>query len=133
MSDRGGLQAWLSRFLQHLRHERRLSPHTLSNYGRDLQRIRDWCREQKIEDWCKLSQHQIRSYIAARHRKGIAGVSLQRELSSLRSLYRYLLREGACTGNPAQGVRTPKIGTKLPATLDTDQQMLSFDEPATSG
>ncbi len=121
MTDGGGLQKWLSRYLQHLRHERRLSPHTLSNYGRDLERIRDWCGEQEITDWKQLNQHQIRGYMAGRHRQGISGKSLQRELSSLRSLYRYLLREGASACNPAQGIRAPKSGARLPATLDVDQ------------
>jgi integrase/recombinase XerC len=120
MSRCGELQTWLSRFLDHLRHERRLSSHTLSNYGRDLARVRDWCREQGIGDWSQLNQHQVRRFIAGRHRQGISGRTLQRELSSLRSLYRYLLREGASECNPVQGLRAPKSGAKLPATLSTD-------------
>ncbi len=107
--------------MAHLRHERRLSPHTISNYTRDLNRTLAWCMKQDINRWDQLDQRQIRSYIANRHRKGISGKSLQRELSSLRSLFRYLLREGAAENNPAQGVRPPKIQRRLPAILDADQ------------
>jgi len=112
---------WLTRFLHHLRHERRLSPHTLSNSRRDLERIHAWCMEQNLASWKELTQQQIRDYTAQRHRQGISGKSLQRELSTLRGLYRYLLREGVGENNPAKGVRAPKTGRKLPATLDADQ------------
>jgi len=120
----------LTRFLHHLRHERRLSPHTLSNYGRDLERIHAWCRGQNLASWKELTQQQIRDYTAQRHRQGISGKSLQRELSTLRSLYRYLLREGVVDNNPAQGIRAPKTGRKLPATLDADQLGPLLDSPA---
>lgn len=115
------LRVWLDAFLNHLRHERRLSPHTLTNYRRDLQRFISWCQEQAIVEWGAISQHHVRSYVAARHRSGMAGKSLQRELSSLRSLFNYLLRERQVASNPAQGVRAPKVTRKLPDTLDADQ------------
>ncbi|MEW7978426.1 MAG: tyrosine recombinase XerC [Candidatus Sedimenticola endophacoides] len=121
------LQEWLERFLQHLRHERRLSPHTLSNYTRDLQRLHDWCRDQGVSDWRALTQHQVRAFIAARHRGGASGKSLQRQLSSLRSLFRFLLREGAAAHNPGQGVRAPKVRRTLPHTLDADQLARMLD------
>jgi integrase/recombinase XerC len=63
----------------------------------------------------------VRSYVAWRHRGGASGKTLQRELSALRSLYRYLLREGVVSHNPALGVPAPKTARKLPATLDPDQ------------
>ncbi len=115
------LQEWAARFLDHLRHERRLSSNTLSNYQRDLAQIGAWCTEKGIDRWPDLRDQQIRLYVAHRHRHGISGKSLQRELSSLRSLFRYLLRENAAQDNPASGVRAPKVGRRLPATLDADQ------------
>lgn len=115
------LQSWLERFLTHLRDERRLSRHTLSNYARDLRRIVNWCSDQQLEHWQNLQQQHVRNYLALRHRQGIGGKSLQRELSALRSLFRYLLREGAADNNPAQGVRAPKVERRLPSTLDADQ------------
>ncbi|MCP3866695.1 MAG: tyrosine recombinase XerC [Gammaproteobacteria bacterium] len=112
---------WLERYLDHLRHERRLSPHTLNNYARDLERIAAWCDDQGIDTWERLDQHRVRAYAAQRHRQGMAGKSVQRELSSLRSLYTYLLREGLVESNPVLGVRAPKVQRRLPATLDADQ------------
>jgi integrase/recombinase XerC len=59
--------------------------------------------------------------VAKRHRQEISGKTIQRELSSLRSLFNYLLREGLTENNPAQGIKAPKVKRKLPATLDIDQ------------
>jgi len=123
------LHLWLRQFLNHLNYERGLSPHTLSNYQRDLQRLAVWCQKQGITCWSNLSQQQLRIYIASRHRQGVSGRSLQRELSSLRSLYRYLLREGQAENNPAQGVRAPKSPSKLPQTMGVDQICQLLDQP----
>ena len=116
-----GLSFWLARFLLYLRHERRLSGHTVDSYQRDLERTVQWCSDQKIPRWQDLKQHQVRDYLASRHRQGVSGKSLQRELSALRSLYRYLMREGETEQNPIQGIRAPRVQRRLPATLDADQ------------
>ncbi|WP_428606391.1 tyrosine recombinase XerC [Sedimenticola sp.] len=115
------LQHRLQAFLSHLQFERRLSTHTLTNYQRDLVRFGDWCREQQLNGWEQLTPHQVRAFVARRHRAGISGKSLQRELSALRSLFRYLMREGVLADNPASGIRAPKSARHLPTTLDADQ------------
>ncbi|MBK1646070.1 tyrosine recombinase XerC [Thiocapsa imhoffii] len=108
-------------FLQHLAHERRLSPHTLTAYRRDLERMSDWLRQQGAGSITDLDTARVRQYLAWRYRQGVIGKTLQRELASLRSLFRWLLREGYATANPALGVRAPKSPRPLPATLDADQ------------
>lgn len=116
-------------FLHHLAHERRVSGHTLNNYRRGLTRFRAWLEDGGGGRWERLDQQTIRNYVAWRHRGGASGRTLQRELSALRSLYRYLLRERIVEQNPAQGVRAPKTARKLPATLDADQLCGLLDEP----
>jgi len=118
----------LPAFLHHLAHERRLSPHTLSSYGRDLGRIAEWLEREGLGPWERVDQGSVRRYAAARHRTGASGRTLQRELSALRSLYRYLLREGRIGHNPAVGVRAPKAPRKLPATLEADQLCALLDQ-----
>lgn len=114
------LQRELEAFNHHLRYERRLAWHTLADYKRDLERIADWCREQKITAWPRVATHHLRAFIAQRHRQGIGGKSLQRELSATRSLFRYLMREGRANNNPAVGIRAPRSDKHLPDTLDAD-------------
>jgi len=116
-----GLAPAIDAFVAHLATERRLSPHTQSNYRRDLERVGTWMEERGIDQWEALSEPLVRQYLAGRHRLGHAGKTLQRELSALRSLFRFLLREGQVTQSPALGVRAPKTRRKLPATLDADQ------------
>lgn len=116
-------------FLSHLAHERRLSSQTLIAYRRDLERLNAWLSESGSITIDRLDEQAIRQYLAARHRRGASGKTLQRELSSLRSLYRWLLREGLAPANPAVGVRAPKSPRRLPATLDADQLCSLLDHP----
>ncbi len=108
-------------FLSHLAHERRLSAQTLTAYRRDLTRLSAWLSESEAVPIERLDERAVRHYLAWRHRHGASGRTLQRELSSLRSLYRWLLREGLVGASPAVGVRPPKSPRLLPATLDADQ------------
>jgi len=119
----------IEQFLHHLNVERRLSPHTLSNYRRDLEQARDFAAGQDLTSWRELTTHHLRSLVSARHRAGIGGRSLQRLLSALRSFYQYLLREGVVSANPAVGLRAPKAPRRLPKTLDVDQttRLLDWD------
>jgi integrase/recombinase XerC len=112
---------WLERFDGYLRNERRLSPHTLESYRRDLRRLQEYCDSAEISDWEALDSFAVRSYVAWRHRKGIGGRSLQRELSAIRSLYNYLLRERVVGSNPALDIPAPKAEKRLPRALDVDQ------------
>ncbi len=112
---------WLERFINHLKHERRLSIHTLNNYQRDLKRLQTFCTTQQVKDWKHLDVHQVRNFVAWRHKQGLAGRSLQRELSAIRGFFNYLLREGIVKQNPAIGIPAPKTARRLPKTLDADQ------------
>ncbi|MEW8507321.1 MAG: tyrosine recombinase XerC [Candidatus Thiodiazotropha sp.] len=133
MSTPGGsLQPgeWLERYIDHLRHERRLSPRTLESYRRDLNAVLAWLQREQLANWPQVTQHHVRHYIASRHRGGLAAKSLHRELSSLRGLFNYLIREQQLDTNPALGVRAPKVRRKLPVTLDPDQinRLLAIDD-----
>jgi len=119
----------LGAFLAHLGHERRLSPLTLINYRRDLERIRVWREGMgQAANWASLTPEEIRRYVAWRHRGGAGGKTLQRELSSLRSLCKYLLREGLLLCNPALGIRAPKTERMLPTTFEADSLCALLDQ-----
>lgn len=111
----------LQRFIDYLRFERRLSPRTCDAYRRDLGDYHQWCTQQQLPPWEKVDQARVRGYAAARHRQGLSPKSLQRHLSSLRTLFNFLLRECLVEYNPADGVRAPKTRRRLPETLEVDQ------------
>lgn len=108
-------------FLDYLKHERRVSPHTLSNYRRDLNKLYQFCQAQAIADWAELREHHLRSFTAQLRRKQLASRSLQRNLSAVRSFFNYLLREGLASINPAIDVSAPKQKRALPDVLNVDQ------------
>ncbi len=108
-------------FILHLRQERRLSENTTSAYQRDLKQAADFLQTENITKWPTVTVADIRRYIAFLNRQNLSGRSIQRALSSLRSLYRFLIREGLCEQNPAHAVQAPKSAKKLPSTLDVDQ------------
>ncbi len=112
---------WLDRFESYLRDERRMSVHTIVNYRRDLNKIVEFCRSRAIPDWSELTVPMVRAYASWRHRSGISGRSIARELSALRSFYRYLDREDIVRINPTVAVHAPKRGRTLPKVLDVDQ------------
>jgi integrase/recombinase XerC len=122
-----GLRPAVTRFFAHLRDERRYSNHTLAAYARDLEDIIAFLVRAGVGDWRAVSTHLLRAWLAARHRGGLSGRSLGRSLSALRSLYRYLLREGVVSTSPAVGLRAPKTARKLPAVLDADQAARLLD------
>ena len=112
-------------FIDHLRHEKNYSPHTLAAYRRDLDAF---VRGLTVADWRAVRSDDVRAHISTRHREGHATRSVRRALSCIRSFLSYLDRQGLTQGNPATVVRAPKSRRKLPALLDTDQtaQLLNF-------
>ncbi len=112
---------WITKFISYLHNERRLSAHTVSNYARDLNKVVVFCRNRQVAKWDELKVHDVRAYISKRHRGGLCGRSLQRELSAIRSFFKFLERENVVTNSPAISVSAPKTTRKLPQTLDVDQ------------
>lgn len=117
-------------FLKHLESERRLSPHTVSNYQRDL---KEASRVLGQQDWAQVTVHDIRSLVATLHRQGKGGKTIARLLSTLRTFYRYLMREGIAKDNPVVDVRAPKSGKRLPKALDADQVSQLLDAGTDKG
>ncbi len=127
-----GAVAWIGRYLGHLRTERRLSPHTESNYRRDLDALVAYCEREGIPGWKKLDNFHIRTFAAREHRDGLGPRSVQRRLSALRGFFNYLIRERVIEANPAADIRAPKAPKRLPKTLDVDQVASLLSYPATS-
>lgn len=114
------MKAHVKNFFVYLENERGLSTRTIKAYQRDLDQFLQFLEAEEIGQPEQVTQHHIRAFIAQRHRQGLGGKSLQRLLSALRSLFRWLLREGIAEHNPATPVRAPKSPRHLPATLDAD-------------
>jgi len=123
------LAAAIDGYLGYLRVERRYSASTLDNYARALAKLRAHAERIGIGRWQELRSAQLQALLAEQHRAGLAPASLGLFLSSCRSFFRYLAREGEVKVNPAIGVRAPKIPRKLPKVLDADEMTALLEFP----
>jgi integrase/recombinase XerC len=121
---------WIDGYLTHLSKERRLSPHTSSNYARDLAALADYLERGSVRDWKSVDSQHVRMFAARSHAAGLNPRSVQRRLSATRGLFNYLAREGVVNSNPAMDIRAPKAAKRLPGTLDVDTINQLLDIPA---
>jgi integrase/recombinase XerC len=114
-------------FLAYLEQERRLSRHTVENYGRDVRLLLTLNGSAPFEE---LRVHHIRRFVARLHGKGLGGRSLARVLSAWRSFFHYLAREHGLQQNPCIGVRPPRAAKRLPAALSPEEAARLLELPA---
>ena len=119
-SASASLTLWIEQFLDHLANGRHLSPHSVKGYQRDLLHFHHYLN-QREGDFLHLASQQIQDFVARRHRQGASSRTIQRNLSAIRSFYRFLLSHHMVSSNPALGISAPKGVQKLPSTLDVDQ------------
>ena len=110
----------LDSFIQMLRSEKYYSPHTCTSYRRDLDRFRQYLQRLEIDSWDRVKYREISEYAARRFRQGRKSRTIQRELSSIRSFYRYLILNAVVKQNPAQDVSAPRADKPLPKTCDAE-------------
>lgn len=121
-------------FLRHARDERQLSNHTVTAYTRDLDDFVEFMGEHVGAEWSwgGVDARTLRSFMGWLGRRDVSRRTVARKLSALRSLFRFLHREGIVSANPTRGVRAPRTEKLLPAHLtrgDTEA-VFSFAEAA---
>jgi integrase/recombinase XerC len=116
------LQA-IEKYLTYLRSVRNSSPHTVLNYGKDLQQFAAYLAPpgEKIPALARISHQIIREYIGYLHSQGLQKSSIARKLASLRSFFKYCVREGMLKENPARLVPTPKLPKRIPSVLSAEE------------
>ena len=119
-------------YLAELAEQRRQSPHTISNYRRDLTRLLALAGDVGL---AALQVHQIRRFVAQLHAQGLSGRSLGRMLSAWRGYFGWLGQRNLVAANPCDGVRPPKSPRLLPKALSVDEAAVLLapegdDDPA---
>ena len=117
-------------FLRHLR-ERNASPHTRKAYTGDLANFTAYAGPR---GWKQIHHIAIRGFLSQLYEKGLSKTSVARSLAAVRSLYRWLAREGVVEQNPAKLVATPKLPKKLPRvpTIEEMNSVLDGTMPETA-
>ena len=116
-------------YLAELAEQRRQSPHTVSNYRRDLVRLLTLTGDTPLAE---VQVHHIRRFIAQMHGQGLSGRSLARLLSAWRGFFKWLGRGDVVRANPCEGVRSPRSPKHLPNALSVDEaaRLLEPDDEA---
>ena len=111
----------LTRFENYLRNIKGYSERTTSEYLKDLKGFAKWAKAYKEDArWSTLTRSDIDEYITMRAKEGIKPATTNRELSAISALYRYFIREGLMTSNPARFQSRRKQGEHLPNTIPSE-------------
>jgi integrase/recombinase XerC len=119
-------------FLRHLAVEKNASPHTLRSYRSDLADFEQHLAAQSTAP-ADADMRAVRGWLAALHARGLDATSVARKLAAVRSLYRFLVRRGVVTRNPAREVRGPRLPKKLVGFLPIDEAMALVGARALDG
>lgn len=110
-------------YLEYLRSVKNSSPHTISNYGKDLEQFVVFLSppELKPPSLTEVKHGEIREFVAHLHDHGLEKSSIARKLAALRSFFKYCVREGKIKENPARLVPTPKLPKRIPSVLSAEE------------
>jgi integrase/recombinase XerC len=115
-------------FLDYIQYEKRYSKHTVTAYKTDLEEFFIYLdTTYKIVNPSEATHLIIRSWIVNLMEKSIEARSVNRKISTLKSYYKFLLREGSLTQNPMTRVVSPKTSKKLPVFVEKEKMDFLFD------
>jgi integrase/recombinase XerC len=126
------VQSDISDYLESLAKHRKLSPHTVISYSRDLRELAAFVSRLPGEPGLTaLTQFHIRKFAAQLHAKGLNTRSIARKLSAWRGFFEWLTESHALAANPVNGVKAPKHAKSLPKALSADDavRVVATDRP----
>lgn len=107
----------IDRFLNHLSVEKGLSPHTLSAYAQDLQKLAHFLEQKGISGLDHVERKEILLFLSDLKRRALAAASTARILSTLRTFFQFLITEGMLRHDPLAHIHSPRQAFRLPKVL----------------
>jgi len=128
----------IEQYLEYMRSVKNASPHTVTNYGKDLEQFVTYQTPPGMATpgLTKVTHQMIREFVGHLHELGLEKSSIARKLAALRSFFKYCVREGKLKDNPARLVPTPKLPKRIPAVLSAEEmgafldQLAKMEDPA---
>jgi integrase/recombinase XerC len=117
----------LDRFLTRLEDQRRLSPHTIAAYRRDLSQFFDYCDRSGVGDIGGVDRALARRFLAFLDTRGYGRRSMTRKSSAAHSFYDDAIRRGVLDHNPLEGVKRPRLDRPLPHALSARSLAAAID------
>lgn len=121
-------------FLKYLKDEKNYSKLTVINYGKDLKLFLDFLKVEKVTNIKKIDYQLMRSYLSFLYDKDYSKKTIARNISTLRSFFKYHLKEKNIEQNPMTLIQNPKLDKKLPKVLYTNdlEDLLKIPDITTS-
>src|SRR3974390_1112766 len=125
----------IGKFLGYLHSVKNSSPHTITNYKKDLEQFLTYLTPPEMEapPLGKIDHKVIREYVGHLHESGLEKSSIARKLAAMRSFFKYCVREGILKENPARLVPTPKLPKRIPMVLWAEDMSGFLDQMAGPG
>jgi integrase/recombinase XerC len=115
-------------FLEYIQHEKRLSIHTLTAYTGDLSQFITYITTQyEIKSISEINHTLIRSWIVTLMEHKISPRSVNRKITTLKTFYKYLLRQGVVSVNPMLKIQSPKTSKRLPVFVEKERMDILLD------
>ena len=119
------MKDYIDKFIRYLEIEKGVSVHTVRAYKKDLDEFSVYVKQEPS----RTDMIDVRGFIADQIKKGLKKISVSRRLSSIRSFFKFLYREGYIKSNPAKLVSNPKIPKMLPRFLSVDDVFSLIEKP----
>jgi len=116
-------------FIAKLEHENGFSEHTLRAYHKDLLQFDNFLKVEKYSSLETINHLLLRRFLAVLRSKNYSKTTIARKLASIRSFFKFLIREGELASNPFEMLRTPKQDKKLPHFLSINEVDVLLETP----
>jgi integrase/recombinase XerC len=125
----------IEKFIHYLRYERNASPDTIREYRRDIEQFHEFLTPpgQRAPDIGEIDHRLVREYVNSMYDRKLEKASIARRLSSLRTFFRFCVREKLARHNPAKLVSSPKLPKRLPRILTAEELNAFLDNLGASG
>jgi len=121
------MKRFIRKFMNYLKIERDASGHTVKNYGIDLREFSKFIKDKPID---KITHLTLRTWLAHLKEREYKRSTIARKLATLRSFFKFSVREGYINSNPAVSMSTPKQEKKLPIFLTVDEIIKLIEAPS---
>lgn len=121
----------IQRYLDYLQHEKNASPHTVSNYRRDLFQFEQYLKQKKLR-LKEVDNTVLRGFLASLYLKQLKKTSISRKLAAIRSFFQFCLQKKIVNVNPAKIVSTPRPEKNVPSFLTEEEINLFLDFPVSN-
>jgi integrase/recombinase XerD len=123
------MEQLLDQFLQYLIVEKGLSRNTIEAYGLDLTRFLDYLKGRGIKEPRGIGKFEVRGFLLSLRRKNLSAKSIRRDLSAIRTFFKFLIQEGILEINPIDDLESPQASKKLPEILSLNEIERLLEQP----